>query len=713
MVGVKGFEPSASASRKQRSTKLSYTPYEGVHYKENEFKMPGLLHSIFCLKMNLTQAHIETLRQTLEQYRYAYHTLDAPIVADAVYDALFAELESLEAAHPEFKSKDSITERVGGETLPQFAPVQHCEPMLSLNNAFSEEDVKRFFKRVEDTTGQAQIIICCEPKIDGLAVSLTYEWGRFIRAATRGNGEIGENISQNALNIASIPQVLSDENPPPYLEVRGEVYMTKAAFKKLNEVPGGRQFANPRNAAAGSLRQLDAAITKARDLQFFAYGMVTQGKWKRPGTQSEILKRLENWGFSLTALQEVVEGSEAALAFYHKIGSIREDLPFEIDGVVYKVNRQDLQEELGFVARAPRFALAHKFQAMQVETTLLDVEFQVGRTGVITPVAILMPAFVGGVKVSHATLHNRDEIERKGLRIGDTVIIQRAGDVIPEVVRALEDKRPLETRDIIFPDVCPECHSPLETVPGQVHIRCPNGVRCGAQHKERLRHFVHKNAMDIEGLGPKLITQLVDAGLVIQPADFYRLNREVLLALDRKGEKSVDNILNAIEKSKKTTFGRFLFALGIPEVGAVTAKLLAEHFRNLDALMFAEASSLESIHEIGPAIAMSVARYFQEDSHRALIKDLLLQGIEWTEAPRDSLPQALSGQTFVLTGTLPGLSRSDAKARLEALGAKVTESVSKNTTAVIAGEAAGSKLAKAQALGLAIWDEAKLLAVLG
>lgn len=658
------------------------------------------------------KSRIESLRQQLEQYRHEYHTLDQPTVSDAVYDALFSELQALEEAHPAFKTENSITEKVGGDTLAQFAPVKHGQAMLSLNNAFSEIDVERFFKRLYDEVGHNDVEVCCEPKIDGLAVSLTYENGKLTLGATRGDGVTGENITQNVRVIADIPPVIPAKmGIQSKIEIRGEVYMTLEAFHRLNQ-NSIKQFANPRNAAAGSLRQLDANITKSRDLHFFAYGIGMCESFKTPSTQSEILNLLANWGFKLSNLQKIAKNVEEALAFYHDIEHQRASLPFEIDGVVYKVNSIPLQEELGFVARAPRFALAHKFAAMQVETTLLDVEFQVGRTGVITPVAILMPAFVGGVKVSHATLHNKEEMQRKDLRINDQVIIQRAGDVIPEVVKALHDKRPDNTREIVFPSHCPECGSILEQVPNQVYIRCPNGIKCGAQHKERLRHFVHKDAMDIEGLGPKLIEQLVESGLVINPADFYRLNRDALMSLERMGEKSADNILTALEKSKTTTLGRFLFALGISEVGEVTARLLADSFQDLNALMRANEETLLAIPEVGPVIAKSIAQYFQDPHHQELIKDLLNQGIEFEASNPINENAPLLGQTFVLTGTLSSMGRSEAKHKLEAMGAKMTESVSKNTTAVIAGESPGSKFQKAQALGVPIWDEEKLLATL-
>lgn len=660
---------------------------------------------------NPIEQHILSLQQQLEQYRYEYHTLDQPTVADAVYDALFAELQTLEAAHPQFKAKATITESVGGEILAQFAPVKHGYPMLSLNNGFSEQDVARFFKRIEDEVGGAAFEICCEPKIDGLAVSLTYEKGQLVLAATRGDGETGENITQNAMKVIDIPHKFSGNLRshliPAKIEVRGEVYMTRAAFQQLNQSDPLKQFANPRNAAAGSLRQLDPAVTQNRGLQFFAYGLVViEGRAEFLSSQSEILAQLSEWGFNLTGLHQVVGGLADALTFYHKIETLRDNLAFEIDGVVYKINRLSLQDELGFVARAPRFALAHKFQAMQVETTLLDVEFQVGRTGTITPVAILMPAFVGGVKVAHASLHNRDEIIRKDLKIGDRVLIRRAGDVIPEVVAVVKEKRPAQTCEIIFPTHCPECGSELQQTQDQVYIRCPKGSECGAQHKERLRHFAHKNAMNIEGLGPKIIEQLVESKLVVQPADFYRLNSDVLLQLERMGEKSIENLLNAIAKSKSTRFSRFLFALGIPDVGEVTAKLLAKHFKKLEDLMQANQESLESIHEIGPVIARNVESYFALPLHQSMIHDLLNQGIHWEEEiSACDLPYA--GMSFVITGTL-AQPRPEIKKQLESLGAKITDSVSKNTSVVITGESPGSKLQKARNLKVAIWDEIRL-----
>lgn len=648
---------------------------------------------------------IKTLQKQLALYSHHYHTLDQPLVSDSVYDALYRELEALEAAHPEFKSKHSVTAQVGAATAQQFSEIRHQQPMLSLNNGFSEEDLSRFIKRIVDEVGAEKLEFCCEPKIDGLAVSLTYEQGELILAATRGDGERGENITANVRTIKTIPSQLNTLAPPHKIEVRGEVYMTKAAFQALNQA-GERQFANPRNAAAGSLRQLDSTVTAARELQFFAYGIGFMEGYPLPKTQSAILELLESWGFMLTGLQKITHSLQECMGYYADIGAQREHLPFEIDGVVYKVNSLALQEELGFVARAPRFAIAHKFAASQTETILLDVEFQVGRTGVITPVAILMPALVGGVTVSHATLHNRDEIERKGLFIGDQVMIQRAGDVIPEVVCALPEKRPVDARPIVFPAHCPECGSLLEEVPDQVYIRCVRGGACGAQHLARLIHFVSKGAMNIEGLGPKMIEQLLEAGLVNTAADFYRLQRDDLLHLERMGEKSADNLLAALDQSRNTNFARFLFALGIPEVGEVTAQLLAEHFHELSALIEAKEERLLEILEIGPVIAKSIVDYFKLPEHQALVQDLIDQGIHWPKAvSAESLP--LKGQTFVVTGTLPSFGRHEVKAKLVALGAKVSDSVSKQTTAVIVGDNPGSKYEKAKALGIAIWDEAE------
>ncbi len=644
---------------------------------------------------------IDQLRQQLQIYNDAYHRLDQPLVADAVYDALYQELLGLETQHPEWAQPHSVTAKVGAAALETFTSIRHLEPLMSLNNGFSEEDVAKFIKRIQEERPNDALALCCEPKIDGLAVSLTYEQGALVLAATRGDGETGENITANVLTIADIPTQLNTLLPPDKIEIRGEVYMTKASFAALNQA-SEKQFANPRNAAAGSLRQLDANVTAARELHFFAYGVGFISGWTRPATQSALLQVLEEWGFCLSGLQTVARSVKACLDFYHHIGALRESLPFEIDGVVYKVDDFALQQELGYVARAPRFALAHKFAAMQVETTLLDVEFQVGRTGVVTPVAILLPALVGGVTVSHATLHNQDEILRKDLLIGDQVIIQRAGDVIPEVVRSVSEKRPLDARPIVFPTHCPECEAVLEEIPGQVAIRCPRGALCGAQHLARLQHFVAKGAMNIEGLGPRQIEQMVEQGLVVTPADFYRLTRDSLLQLERMGEKSVDNLLAAIDKSKNTTFGRLLFALGIHEVGEVTAHSLADSFDSVEALFAATEEDFLALSEIGPVIAKSLVHYFAERTHQQMILDLLALGVHWPAKTGD-LP--LKGQTFVVTGTLHTMGRHEVKAKLVERGAKVSDSVSKQTTAVIVGESPGSKYEKAKLLGVRILTE--------
>ncbi len=650
-------------------------------------------------------ARIEQLRRQLHEYNEAYHRLDQPLVSDAVYDALFQELLALEAAHPELQQADSPSLQVGAERLDTFAEVRHLQPLMSLNNGFHEADVVKFIKRIQDEQPQAPLDLCCEPKIDGLAVSLTYVEGRLVLAATRGDGEVGENITANIRTIADIPQQLKISHPPSKIEIRGEVYMTKAAFIALNQ-KSEKQFANPRNAAAGSLRQLDPQVTAARELHFFAYGMgyVSPG-WITPRSQSALLLLLEQWGFCLSGLQKQAHSLQDCLAFYEEIGRQRDQLPFEIDGVVYKVNDFGLQQELGFVARAPRFALAHKFAAMQVETTLLNVEFQVGRTGVITPVAILLPAIVGGVTVSHATLHNQDEINRKNLCIGDQVIIQRAGDVIPEVVRSLPEKRPAHAEPIIFPTHCPECQALLVEVPGQVAIRCPRGAACGAQHLARLHHFVSKGAMNIEGLGPRLIEQLVAHDLVVTAVDFYHLHRDALLQLERMGEKSADNLLAAIEKSKNTTLARLLFALGIEEIGEVTARSLAEGFDHIEAFFTATEADFLAIPEVGPIMAQHLLNYFSKPAHQQLILDLLQVGIHWSQSKKD-LP--LKGQVFVVTGTLAGIGRNEIKAKLVELGAKVSDSVSKQTTAVIVGENPGSKYEKAKLLGVPILNQEDL-----
>ena len=655
------------------------------------------------------KVRLQALRQQLKEYNYHYHTLDQPKVSDAVYDALYRELLDLEAAYPDVKEEKSITAEVGAALLPQFAAITHLSPMLSLNNAFSEAELLRFVERIELEARKTDICFCCEPKIDGLAVSLRYEDGLLSMAATRGDGSNGENITANVATIQDIPKALADLAPPRLIEIRGEVYMRIDAFHALN-AKSAKPFANPRNAAAGSLRQLDPSVTRARDLHFFAYGIGAAEGLVRPKTQIALLQQLAAWGFPLTGQEMVMQGVEGLLTYHQRILAARAHLPYQIDGVVYKVNEVHLQDELGFVARAPRFALAHKFAAEQAETRLLQVEFQVGRTGVITPVAILEPVQVGGVSVSHATLHNKDELRRKDLHLGDYVMVQRAGDVIPEVVGVVLEKR-ADVSAIIFPEHCPQCGSLLVQVPEQVYIRCPQGLACAAQQQEHLRHFVAKSAMNIEGLGHKLIAQLIAHKRLITPADFYRLSYDQLVVLERMGPKSAENLLEAINKSRNTTFARFLFALGIPEVGEVTAQLLADEFADLETLMRADEARLLAIPEVGPVIATRIVHYFQQQAHKDFVNDLRAQGIHWEQmVKKEGLP--LSGQAFVITGSLSTMGRSDAKHKLQALGARVSDSVSKTTTAVIVGADPGSKYQKALKLNVPIYDEAKLLDLL-
>jgi DNA ligase (NAD+) len=588
--------------------------------------------------------------------------------------------------------------------------------MLSLANAFSSEDVERFLERICDRLEiQSEIEFNAEPKIDGLAISLRYENGRLVRAATRGDGIRGENVTANAKAIKDIPQRLNLPNLPHILEVRGEVYMPIKGFEALNQVAnklGEKVFANPRNAAAGSLRQLDPAITASRPLSFFAYGVGRVEGGDLPGKHSEILQYLHRAGFIISQQQRVVHGLQGCLGFYQYIANIRQQLPFEIDGVVYKVNDLALQRELGFISRAPRWAIAHKFPAQEVETVLERVEFQVGRTGVITPVARLVPVLVGGVTVSNATLHNKDEILRKDIHEGDFVIVRRAGDVIPEVVRVIQEKRPLHAKAVQMPKYCPSCQHELIEEAGEVAIRCPARWNCPTQRKESLWHFASRNAMNIDGLGRKIIDQLVDDGLVKSPSDLYRLTIMQLSELDRLGQKSAENLINELDKSKHTSLSRFLFALGISDVGQATAQALSHHFGSLDAIIAADLDALQSVQDVGPIVAGHIYHYFKDEKNLAEIQFLQSLGVSWPNETPLSTAGILTGQVFVLTGTLSSLTRDEAKAKLQALGAKVAGSVSKSTDVVVSGESAGSKLNKAQELGIAIWDEAKLLAFL-
>jgi len=668
--------------------------------------------------MNLDPQRLAELREKLTQYNYHYHTLDAPLVSDLVYDALFKELLEIETAHPEYVTPDSPSQRVGGAPLDAFNSVQHAKPMLSLGNAFSPEDVEKFEQRIQDRLGDDQsITFVCEPKLDGLAVSLRYEQGVLVQAATRGDGTKGENITENVKTIATVPLRLQGGDWPALLEVRGEVFMPLKGFQALNakaEQSGEKVFANPRNAAAGSLRQLDSKITATRPLTFIAYSVGEVSAEFLAAMHSGVLQQLKQCGFLLADQTKVVQGAAGCVDVYRKIQAQRPDLPYEIDGVVYKVDDLALQAQLGFIARAPRWAIAHKFPAEEVETLLEKVEFQVGRTGTITPVARLTPALVGGVTVSNATLHNIDEMQRKDVREGDTVVIRRAGDVIPEVVRVIPEKRPQGTVPVAFPEHCPSCYTPLLESGEEVAIRCPNAWACPAQRVERLWHYASRNAMDIDGLGRKQIEQMVDVGMMQSPVDLYQLDQQAVANLERMGDKSADNLLTAIEQSKHTTLPRFLYGLGIRDVGQATAMALAVAFGSLENLAMASAEQLQDVDDVGPVVAENVKQFFRDANNQQQLHQLQQAGIHWPDpTPVAQGEQPLAGQIFVLTGTLTAMSRDDAKAKLQALGAKVTGSVSKNTDVVVAGEKAGSKLTKAEALGVTVWNEDQLLGAIG
>ncbi|WP_413727907.1 NAD-dependent DNA ligase LigA [Sodalis sp. RH19] len=666
---------------------------------------------------------IDALRALLRRYEYFYHVMDEPQVPDAEYDRLMAQLRELEAQHPELLTADSPTQRVGGAPLTVFHQIRHEVPMLSLDNVFDEDGFLAFDKRVRDRLrSDDDLVFCCELKLDGLAVSLLYEDGRLARAATRGDGTTGEDITANVRTIRTIPLRLQDgDGPHPQrLEIRGEVFMSEAGFQRLNDDAkreGGKVFANPRNAAAGSLRQLDPAITAKRPLTFFAYGVGLLEGGELPASHWQRLQLFKSWGVPVSNRIRLCTGAEQVLEFYRHVQEQRASLGFDIDGVVIKVDSLALQQRLGFVARAPRWAIAYKFPAQEQMTRVRDVEFQVGRTGAVTPVARLEPVLVSGAMVSNATLHNADEIERLGLKIGDTVIIRRAGDVIPQVVGVVLERRPGDARPIVFPTHCPVCGSDVERVEGEAVVRCTAGLVCGAQRKEALKHFVSRRALDVDGMGDKIIDQLVERELVKTPADLFRLNKDILARLDRMGPKSAQNLLTALETAKQTTFARFLYALGIREVGEATAANLAAEFKTLDALYAADIDALVSVQDIGKVVAAHVRNFFDEQHNLDVIAELVSPaiGIHWPEpeaAPaEDNNPFA--GKTIVLTGSLTGLSRDEAKDRLVALGAKVSGSVSAKTNLVIAGEAAGSKLTKAQQLNIPVIDEAEMMRLLG
>ncbi|HZW21970.1 NAD-dependent DNA ligase LigA [Noviherbaspirillum sp.] len=667
---------------------------------------------------NHWQERAAWLKAELNRHNHAYYVLDNPTIPDAEYDKMFRELVELEQAHPDLITSDSPTQRVGGKPLPQFEQVRHTVPMLSLNNAFGEEEVTAFDRRVRDGLQTVhEIDYSAELKFDGLAISLRYENGVLVQAATRGDGTTGENVTANIRTVKAIPLRLHTDAPPAVLEVRGEVLMYKSDFARLNErqrEAGQKEFANPRNAAAGSLRQLDSRITAQRALRFFAYGIGVLEGADLPASHSALLDWYASLGLPVCKERAVVKGAPGLLDFFHGIGAKRKQLPYDIDGVVYKVDRVEQQAVLGFVSRAPRFAVAHKFPAEEAMTVVQEIGVQVGRTGAITPVARLVPVFVGGVTVTNATLHNEDEVNRKDIRIGDTVIVRRAGDVIPEVVSYVPELRTESVRKFVMPATCPVCGSPIVRPEEEAIARCSGGwVKCAAQRKGGLLHFVSRRAMDIEGLGEQLIDQLVDRQVITTAADLYRLGLTSLAELDRMAEKSAQNVLNALEKSKSTTLARFIYALGIRHVGEATAKELARHFGNLDAFLAASEEQLLEVADIGPVVARSITAFLADGLNRELIEQLRAAGIHWPESePVAEAPKPFAGKTFVLTGTLPNLKRDEAAEKIEAAGGKVAGSVSKKTSYVVAGEEAGSKLEKARELGIPIVDEAGLLRLL-
>ncbi|HHE0557205.1 TPA: NAD-dependent DNA ligase LigA [Vibrio parahaemolyticus] len=658
---------------------------------------------------------LEELKESLHYHAVRYYVEDNPEIPDAEYDRLMRELLEIEAQHPDLVTVDSPSQRVGGKPLSEFSQVTHEVPMLSLDNAFDDSELDSFHKRAQDRIGGESIKqYCCEPKLDGLAVSLLYENGILVQAATRGDGTTGENITENVRTINAIPLKLRGDDWPARLEVRGEVFMPKAGFEKLNELArqkGEKVFVNPRNAAAGSLRQLDSRITASRPLSFYAYSVgVVQGA-DLAASHYERFLQIKSWGLPMCPETKRVDSLADVKTYYQDILQRRDALPYEIDGVVIKIDDIAIQERLGFVARAPRWAIAYKFPAQEEITTLNEVEFQVGRTGAITPVAKLEPVFVGGVTVSNATLHNADEIERLQVKIGDQVVIRRAGDVIPQVVSVIKERRPETARDIIFPTQCPVCGSHVERIEGEAVTRCTGGLVCQAQRKQALKHFVSRKALDVDGLGDKVIEQLVDREMVETPADLFKLSAGVLTVLERMGPKSAQNIVNALEKSKLTTLPRFLYSLGIREVGEATAANLAQHFKSLEAIQAATEEQLIAVQDIGVVVAKHITTFFEEEQNQAVVQDLLVQGIHWPEvsAPEQGAALPLEGKTVVLTGTLSQLGRTEAKEALQSLGAKVTGSVSKKTDILFAGENAGSKLTKAQELGIEIKTEQDLL----
>ena len=664
--------------------------------------------------MNLADRYA-FLQKELARLEHAYYVLDTPLLPDSEYDRLYRELLEIEAAHPQWVTAESLSQRVGGAALKEFDSVEHVVPMLSLNNAFEDAELIAFDRRCREGLEVKQVNYAGELKFDGLAISLRYENGSLVRAATRGDGASGEDVTANIKTVRAIPLRLLGKNIPAVLEVRGEVFMYLDDFQKMNQLAaaqGEKEFANPRNAAAGSLRQLDSKITAKRPLSFFAYGLgALEPQGWLPATHEELLNRYAELGLPVCSERKVLRSVEEMLAFYHEIEVKRDALPYDIDGIVYKVNSIAEQNALGFVSRAPRFALAHKFPAQEALTTVLGIDVQVGRTGAITPVARLAPVEVGGVTVTNATLHNEDEVKRKDVRVGDTVSVRRAGDVIPEVVSVIHERRPKGTTQFVMPTRCPVCDSHIERLADEAVARCSGGLFCGAQRKQALIHFAHRRALDIEGLGEKIVDQLVDQNLVRTPADLYRLGFSALANLERMGEKSADNLIQAINQSQSTTLARFIFALGIRHVGETTAKDLANHYQSMHALMDAGLEDLLTVKDVGPVVADSIVSFMAEAHNREVIEQLLASGMQLS-VEKKVISAAVAGKTFVLTGTFPTLSRDEAKDLLERAGAKVAGSVSKKTDYVVAGADAGSKLTKAEELGIAVIDEQAMLDLL-
>jgi len=663
------------------------------------------------------KSQVEALREKINYHNIKYYTFDDPEIPDSEFDKLLRELQSLEAKYPELISPDSPTQRVGAKPLKTFGEIKHRIPMLSLANAMNEVELLDFDRRVREATKVDVIEYAAEPKLDGLAVSLRYEDGVLVSGATRGDGSVGEDITQNIRTINTIPLRLIGDDIPSVLEVRGEVFMPLNGFKKLNAIAlkkGDKLFANPRNAAAGSLRQLDPKVTAGRLLEMISYGIGIVEGAELPDNYSEIIDWLGSLGIKTSPERKILTGINECIDYYHQLTEKRSQLPYEIDGIVYKVNSLLQQKQLGFVSRAPKWAIAHKFPAQEVVTILHSVEFQVGRTGAITPVARLEPVEVGGVIVSNATLHNMDEINRLGIREGDTVIIRRAGDVIPQVVSVVESKRTRNNKKIVMPEKCPVCQSGLVKPETQTVVRCTGGLFCEAQRKESIKHFASRKAMNIEGLGDKIVDQLVDENLVSDPSDLYKLTIDQLSDLERMGQKSATNLVAAIEKSKSTQLHKFIYALGIREVGEATSRALMEHLGSIENLIRAGKEELESIPDVGPVVADNIIHFLQQEHNRDVIQRLIFDGVTWPEPEvQNKIVAGVTGLTFVITGTFTGLSRDEIKGRLQSLGAKVAGSISRKTDYLVAGEKAGSKLQKAKDLGVEILDEQKLLKLLG